>query len=66
MEKEIKTIKEQAEENVDKAQKFAAIIFTQYPFIKSVGICIAKNDDEEAIADCERKGETWVISDYPI
>lgn len=66
MEKEIKSIKELVEENVDKAQEIADFIFKQFPYIESIGICLGSDDEANAVANFTRKSGAKAIGDYPL
>lgn len=66
MEKTIKTIAEQVEENKDKAQTIAGFIFEQFPYIESIGICLGSDGEANAVANITRKSGVKAIGDYPL
>lgn len=66
MEKTIKSIAEQVEENKDKAQTIAGFIFEQFPYIESIGICLGSDGKSNAVANITRKSGVKAIGDYPL
>lgn len=66
MEKDIKTIAEQVEENKGIAQILADFIFEKFTYIESVGNCFGSEGESNAVANITRKRGVKAIGDYPL